>query len=56
MKDKAPKPIGRKPIVDGEVMGVFAFRLTKHQREKLRALGGQDWLRERINKAKLVAK
>lgn len=43
---------GRKPIYADQPMKLFTCRLTEDQIAKLNALGGAQWLRERIDRAK----
>jgi len=43
---------GRKPLAAGEQTVMFALRMTVAQREKLALLGGAEWLRGKIDKAK----
>jgi len=43
---------GRKPLAEGEQTVMFAIRMTKGQREKLALLGGAEWVRQKINRAK----
>jgi hypothetical protein len=43
---------GRKPLKAGVESVVFAARMTPDMREKLVRLGGQEWLRKQIQKAK----
>lgn len=43
---------GRKPLAEGEQTVMFALRMTAAQREKLALLGGAEWLRSKIDKAK----
>lgn len=43
---------GRKPLADGEQTVMFALRMTVSQRKKLAQLGGAEWLRSKIDKAK----
>ncbi len=43
---------GRKPLAQGEQTVMFALRLTVAQREKLALLGGAEWVRGKIDKAK----
>lgn len=54
MTAKAPakRPQGR-PVVSEEArLRVGAIRLTQAQWDKLAALGGAEWLRQKINAAK----
>ena len=51
-----PKRRGRPALPAEQRAGTFTIRLTAEQRAKLDALGGADWLRERIERAKLPAK
>lgn len=44
-----------RPALGASASGTFTMRLTAEQRSKLDALGGADWLRERIERAKLPA-
>ena len=43
---------GRKPIKEGQATVCMTIRLTAGQREKLAQLGGAQWIRERIEKAR----
>lgn len=43
---------GRKPLAEGEQTVMFALRMTVAQREKLALLGGAEWVRGKIDKAK----
>ena len=43
---------GRKPVKAGEETVTVSLRMTEAQREKLALLGGADWIRKRIDKAK----
>ena len=43
---------GRKPLKDGEQTVTVSLRMTVAQREKLERLGGADWVRQRIDKAR----
>lgn len=43
---------GRKPVKEGENTVTVSLRVTVAQREKLEALGGAKWVRQRIDKAK----
>jgi len=47
---------GRKPVKQGEETVTLSMRVTVAQREKLSRLGGAEWVRERIDKAKEPAK
>ena len=42
---------GRKPTEQGERRST-SIRLTEQQHQKLARLGGADWVRDQINKAK----
>lgn len=58
MKTVQPRPPedrgqGRKPLVEGEETVTVSIRVTVSQRAKLALLGGADWVRKRIDKAKL---
>ncbi len=44
---------GRKAAVEGEPTAPQSIRLTSGQREKLEALGGAAWIRDRIDRAKV---
>ncbi len=44
---------GRKPLAEGQETETYTLRITQAQREKLDALGGAAWLRERIDRARL---
>jgi len=43
---------GRKPIAEGQLSIGVTIRMTEAQREKLKRLGGAEWVRDRIDKAK----
>jgi hypothetical protein len=43
---------GRKPIKEGQDTVTVSLRLTVSQRDKLALLGGAEWVRQRIDKAK----
>ena len=43
---------GRKPLSEGEQTVMFALRMTAAQREKLTLLGGAEWVRSKIDRAK----
>lgn len=43
---------GRKPIKAGQDTVTVSLRLTVGQRDKLALLGGAEWVRQRIDKAK----
>ncbi len=44
---------GRKPLTPGEETVTYTVRLTSAQRDKVEALGGGAWIRQRIDKARL---
>lgn len=44
---------GRKPLMEGVETVQVNVRLLPEQREKLRLLGGNVWLRKKIDAAKL---
>ena len=43
---------GRKPVKQGEETVTVSLRVTVAQREKLARIGGAEWVRDRIDKAK----
>ena len=43
---------GRKPLKEGETSVIVPIRMTAGQKEKLAKLGGPQWIRDRIDKAK----
>ena len=43
---------GRKPIKEGQDTVTVSLRMTESQRDKLALLGGAEWVRQRIDKAK----
>jgi hypothetical protein len=43
---------GRKPLSEAEETVSVTMRMLKSQRDKWRRLGGAQWTRERIDKAK----
>jgi hypothetical protein len=46
---------GRKPTPEAEGLRVGSIRLTQAQWDKLAALGGVAWLRDKINRARVDA-
>lgn len=42
---------GRKPKPPDQRMVVVPLRMTPHQKEKLTALGGAKWVRDRLDEA-----
>ena len=51
-KEAAPEGQGRKPVKQGEETVTLSLRVTVAQREKLERLGGAEWVRGKIDKAK----
>jgi hypothetical protein len=47
---------GRKPMVEGTRLKPVSIKMSEPQHEKLRALGGAEWVRSRIDRAKLPLK
>lgn len=43
---------GRKPLKEGQESVIVPLRMTAGQKEKLARLGGAQWVRDRIDKAK----
>jgi hypothetical protein len=43
---------GRKPVKAGEETVTVSLRMTEAQRAKLARLGGAEWVRQRIDKAR----
>jgi hypothetical protein len=43
---------GRKPVKQGEETVTVSLRMTLEQRAKLARLGGAEWVRQRIDKAR----
>ena len=43
---------GRKPIKEGQDTVTVSLRMTEAQRDKLALLGGAEWVRQRIDKAR----
>ena len=43
---------GRKPVKVGEEPVTVSLRMTVSQRDKLARLGGAEWVRQRIDKAR----
>ena len=43
---------GRKPVKQGEETVTFSLRMTPEQRAKLARLGGAEWVRGKIDKAR----
>ncbi len=46
------RPQGRPPVKPGEPTVTMCLRLNQAQREKLARLGGAEWVRDRIERAK----
>jgi hypothetical protein len=52
-----PRPPGRPRAPPDKALTARAeLRLTPAQKEKLELLGGPDWIRDRIDKAKIPAR
>ena len=45
---------GRPPVKKGEETVTVSLRLTSAQRDKLAQLGGTEWVRQRIDKAREI--
>ena len=43
---------GRKPVAEGQPTVTVSLRMTESQRDKLAQLGGAEWVRQRIDKAR----
>lgn len=43
---------GRKPLEEGQATVPVPIRMTPSQRDKLGRLGGPQWVRDRIDKAR----
>lgn len=43
---------GRKPVKQGEETVTLSLRVTVAQREKLARIGGAEWVRQKIDRAK----
>lgn len=43
---------GRKPVAEGQQTVTVSLRMTAAQRDKLARLGGAEWVRQRIDKAR----
>jgi hypothetical protein len=43
---------GRKPVKIGEETVTVSLRMTQGQREKLTRLGGAEWVRQRVDRAR----
>jgi hypothetical protein len=52
MKGGAGRNQGRKPIKEGEPTVTLSIRVTAPQRAKVERLGGAQWLRNKIDKAR----
>jgi len=48
----AKRPQGRPVVAEADRLRVGTIRLTQSQWDKLAALGGVEWLRKKIEKAK----
>lgn len=44
---------GRKPLAEGIDSVVIQIRATPEQKEKFHAIGGADWFRKALSRAKL---
>jgi hypothetical protein len=44
--------VGRKPLKEGDPTVVVHIKMPQSLKEKLMRLGGAEWLRDRIEKAK----
>lgn len=44
---------GRKPVKAGEETVTVSLRITVSQRDKLAQLGGAEWVRQKIDRAKV---
>ena len=53
MKTEGKRPPGRPPVADSARLRVGTMRLTQAQWDKLAALGGAEWLRKKIDAAKV---
>lgn len=53
METKQPKKRGRPALPDDQKMITYNVRMMKSQRAKLDSLGGAEWVRERIDSAKI---
>jgi hypothetical protein len=49
---RAGRGQGRKPVKQGEETVTVSLRMTASQRDKLTRLGGAEWVRQRIDKAR----
>lgn len=47
---------GRKPLPEGEATVPVMIRMKPDQKKKLQRLGGPQWVRDRIDKAKVPPK
>ncbi|ODU52916.1 hypothetical protein ABT09_02305 [bacterium SCN 57-13] len=53
LSDKIPgRGPGRKPLSEEAETVMMPIRMTVPQRDKLKRLGGAQWVRDRIDKAK----
>ncbi len=43
---------GRKPVAEGQQTVTVSLRMTAAQRDKLARIGGAEWVRLRIDKAR----
>jgi hypothetical protein len=51
-KGGAGRGQGRKPLVDGKPMVPVTVKMLPDQRDKLKRLGGGQWVREKIDQEK----
>jgi hypothetical protein len=52
-KAEPKRPPGRPPVADKDRLRVGTIRLTRAQWDKLAALGGAEWVRKKIDVAKV---
>jgi hypothetical protein len=52
MKGGPNRGQGRKPLQEGVETVTLSLRMTPAQRDKLARLGGAQWVRDRIDRAK----
>ena len=56
MTEPTKRPPGRPPIPPEDALRVGTIRLTAAQWAKLKLLGGGEWIRARIDRARLTKK
>jgi hypothetical protein len=53
---EAKRPPGRPPVAETDRLRIGTIRLTRAQWDKLALLGGAEWIRKKINAARVATK